>query len=223
MNKKIIVVILLLAVIIIGGVIVVVINKEKGQNDLLTSEINALSPENTNTDVKTTGQYAIVEKLIKEDYKLYIESTNTLRANYEKLAQVKVINLDNFQKDGPEFTESLQLLNGIKEENAALIGKLEEIVDDAKIQEKISANGLEDRFATMYKDILGQINLKQGIEHIKESDAKYGQYNDSLIAVLNYMKENKNEWFIENNTLKSHSQNFIDEYNKLVEATNIEL
>ena len=75
----------------------------------------------------------------------------------------------------------------------------------------------------MYKDILGQINLKQGIEHIKESDAKYGNYNDSLITVLNYMKENKNEWFIENNTLKSHSQNFIDEYNKLVEATNIEL
>ena len=100
MNKKIIVAILLLVVIIIGVVIAVVINKEKGQNDLLTAEINALSPENTNTDVKTTGQYAIVEKLIKEDYKLYIESTNTLRSNYEKLAQVKVINLDNFEKDG---------------------------------------------------------------------------------------------------------------------------
>ena len=138
MNKKIIVAILLLVVIIIGVVIAVVINKEKGQNDLLTAEINALSPENTNTDVKTTGQYAIVEKLIKEDYKLYIESTNTLRANYEKLAQVKVINLDNFEKDGPEFAESLKLLNGIKEENAALIAKLEEIVDDTKIQEKIS-------------------------------------------------------------------------------------
>ena len=82
---------------------------------------------------------------------------------------------------------------------------------------------MEDRFGTMYKDILGQINLKQGIEHLKESDAKYGKYNDSLIAVLSYMKENKNEWFIENNTLKSHSQNFIDEYNKLVEATNVEL
>ena len=37
------------------------------------------------------------------------------------------------------------------------------------------------------------------------------------------MKENKNEWFIENNTLKSKSQNFIDEYNDLVKKTNVEL
>lgn len=223
MNKKIIVAILLVVVIVIGVAIAVLINKEKDQNSLLTSEINALSETNTNTEVKTTGQYGIVEKLIKEDYKLYIESVNTLRANYEKLAQTKVINLDNYEKDGPEFNESLALLNGIKEENAELIAGLEAIVDEAKIEETIAANGLEDRFANMYKDILGQIKLADGIASLKEADAKYGAYNDSLIAVLNYMKENKNEWFIENNTLKSHSQNFIDEYNKLVEATNIEL
>lgn len=222
MNKKVIVGILLVVVIIIGISIFVLINKEKGQNDLLTAEINALSEQNVNTEVKTTGQYGIVEKLIKEDYKLYIESVNTLKANYEKLSQVKVINLDNYEKDGPEFSESLALLNGIKDENAELIAGLEAIVDDAKIQEVIEANGLEDRFATMYRDILSQIKLAEGIESIKEADAKYGSYNDSLIAVLNYMKENKNEWFIENKTLKSHSQNFIDEYNKLVDATNVQ-
>ena len=37
------------------------------------------------------------------------------------------------------------------------------------------------------------------------------------------MKDNKDVWFIENDTLKSNSQTFIDEYNKKVDQTNIEL
>ena len=223
MKKTWIVAILLVVAVIIAGLIIVLVSKEKGQNDLLTAEINALSESNTNTEVKTTGQYGIVEKLIKEDYKLYIDSINTLRANYEKLASAKVINLDTYQKDGPEFEESLGLLNGIKQENAELISKLEAIVDEAKIEETIRANGLESRYADMYKDILGQIKLADGIASLKETDAKYDAYNDSLIAVLDYMKANKGEWFIENNTLKSKSQTFIDEYNELVKKTNVEL
>ena len=223
MKKTWIVAILLVVAVIIAGLIIVLVSKEKGQNDLLTAEINPLSESNTNTEVKTTGQYGIVEKLIKEDYKLYIDSINTLRANYEKLASAKVINLDTYQKDGPEFEESLGLLNGIKQENAELISKLEAIVDEAKIEETIQANGLESRYADMYKDILGQIKLADGIASLKETDAKYDAYNDSLIAVLDYMKANKGEWFIENNTLKSKSQTFIDEYNELVKKTNVEL
>jgi hypothetical protein len=223
MKKTWIVAILLVVALVIAGLVILLVSKEKGQNDLLAQEINALSESNTNTEVKTTGQYGIVEKLIKEDYKLYIESIATLRANYEKLAAAKVINLDTYQKDGPEFEESLGLLKGIKEENAELISKLEDMVDEAKIEEVIQANGLEARFADMYKDILGQIKLADGIASLKETDAKYDAYNDSLIAVLEYMKENKNEWFIENNTLKSKSQNFIDEYNDLVKKTNVEL
>ena len=139
------------------------------------------------------------------------------------MSQAKVINLDNYQKDGPEFNESLSTLNGIKEENKQLIETLSNLVDETKIDEKAKSNGLEDRFFNLYKDIISQIKLSEGVNTIKEADAKYDSYNDSLIAVLTYMKDNANEWFIENNTLKSKSQTFIDEYNALVQKTNIEL
>lgn len=223
MKKRWIAIILVVVAIIVAATVGILVFKDKSQNDLLTSEINALSETNTNTDVKSSGQYGIVEKLVKEDYKTYIETVNSLRANYEKLSQAKVINLDNYQKDGPEFTNSLATLNGIKEENAKLIETLSNLVDTAKVDERASSNGLENRFANLYKDILSQIKLEEGIASIKEADAKYDAYNDSLITVLNYMKENSNEWFIENNTLKSKSQTFIDEYNSMVQKTNIEL
>lgn len=223
MKKRWIAIILVIAVLIIGAVVATLLFKDKSQNDLLTSEINALSETNTNTDVKTTGQYGIVEKLIKEDYKTYIESVNKLRANYEELSQAKVINLDNYQNDGPEFTNSLTKLNKIKSDNAELIATLSNLVDSNKINERISSNGLETRYSNLYKDIISQIKLEEGIVSIKEADSKYDAYNDSLIAVLTYMKDNGSEWFIENNTLKSKSQTFIDEYNSMVQKTNIEL
>ena len=118
MKKRWIAIILVIAVLIIGAVVATLLFKDKSQNDLLTSEINSLSETNTNTDIKTTGQYGIVEKLVKEDYKTYIESVNKLRANYEELSQAKVINLDNYQNDGPEFANSLTKLNKIKSDNA---------------------------------------------------------------------------------------------------------
>jgi len=223
MKKRWIAIILVIAVLIIGAVVATLLFKDKSQNDLLTSEINSLSETNTNTDIKTTGQYGIVEKLVKEDYKTYIESVNKLRANYEELSQAKVINLDNYQNDGPEFANSLTKLNKIKSDNAELIQILSNLVDSAKIDEKISSNGLETRYSNLYKDIISQIKLEEGIASIKEADAKYDAYNDSLIAVLTYMKDNGSEWFIENNTLKSKSQTFIDEYNSMVQKTNIEL
>ena len=209
MKKRWIAIILVIAVLIIGAVVATLLFKDKSQNDLLTSEINSLSETNTNTDIKTTGQYGIVEKLVKEDYK--------------KLSQAKVINLDNYQNDGPEFANSLTKLNKIKSDNAELIQTLSNLVDSAKIDEKISSNGLETRYSNLYKDIISQIKLEEGIASIKEADAKYDAYNDSLIAVLTYMKDNGSEWFIENNTLKSKSQTFIDEYNSMVQKTNIEL
>ena len=50
----------------------------------------------------------------------------------------------------------------------------------------------------------------------------YFEFNDASDE-MPIRKANKGEWFIENNTLKSKSQTFIDEYNELVKKTNVEL
>ncbi len=223
MKKRWLVLILAIIAVIVAAVVAILVFKDKGQNDLLISEINALSEENINTEVKTQGQYGIVEKLVKEDYKLYIESVNTLKENYEELTTLKLINIENYENDGPEFKNSLEKLQGIKDENAQVLASLNDIVDSNKIEERILANGLETRYANMYKDILRDIKVEEGINTLKEMDVKYMGYADSLINVFQYMKDNYLEWFIENGTLKSKSQEFIDTYHELLEKTNIEL
>lgn len=222
-SKKIIVIILVVIAIIVIAVSLFLAYKDIDARNQLTKEINELSETNINTEVTIEGEYGKIEKLVKEDYKAYFDATTKLRENYNEVGNIKVLNIENFKTDGPDFNNSLGTLNTIKTENQEIISTLNDLVDEAKIEERAVNAGLEGKYKTLYKEILQQIKLSEGVTKIKETDTKFDGYLDSLIDVLTYMKDNKAEWFIENDTLKSKSQAFIDEYNKKVQNTNIEL
>ena len=222
-KQKTIIAILVVVAIIVIGVVLFLVYRDISAKNKLTEEINSLSETNINMEIKTSGQYGIVEKLVKEDFKSYYDSINTLRENYDEVANIKALNIENYKNDGPEFNTTLETLNTIKTEDQNLIATLNDLIDETKIDEKASNNGLKGKYVQEYKDILTQIKLADGVSKIKETDAKFDGYLNSLIDVLTYMKDNKDVWFIENDTLKSNSQTFIDEYNKKVDQTNIEL
>lgn len=222
-KQKTIIAILVVVAIIVIGVVLFLVYRDISAKNKLTEEINSLSETNINMEIKTSGQYGIVEKLVKEDFKSYYDSINTLRENYDEVANIKALNIENYKNDGPEFNTTLETLNTIKTEDQNLIATLNDLIDEAKIEEKAANNGLKGKYIQEYKDILEQIKLADGVNKIKETDAKFDGYLNSLIDVLTYMKDNKDVWFIENDTLKSNSQTFIDEYNKKVDQTNIEL
>lgn len=222
-KQKTIIAILVVVAIIVIGVVLFLVYRDISAKNKLTEEINSLSETNINMEIKTSGQYGIVEKLVKENFKSYYDSINTLRENYDEVANIKALNIENYKNDGPEFNTTLETLNTIKTEDQNLIATLNDLIDEAKIEEKAANNGLKGKYIQEYKDILEQIKLADGVNKIKETDAKFDGYLNSLIDVLTYMKDNKDVWFIENDTLKSNSQTFIDEYNKKVDQTNIEL
>lgn len=222
-KQKTIIAILVVVAIIVVGVVLFLVYRDISAKNKLTEEINSLSETNINMEIKTSGQYGIVEKLVKEDFKAYYDSINALRENYDEVANIKALNIENYKNDGPEFNTTLETLNTIKTEDQNLIATLNDLIDETKIDEKAANNGLKGKYVQEYKDILEQIKLADGVNKIKETDAKFDGYLNSLIDVLTYMKDNKDVWFIENDTLKSNSQTFIDEYNQKVEQTNIEL
>ena len=222
-KQKTIIAILVVVAIIVIGVVLFLVYRDISAKNKLTEEINSLSETNINMEIKTSGQYGIVEKLVKENFKSYYDSINTLRENYDEVANIKALNIENYKNDGPEFNTTLETLNTIKTEDQNLIATLNDLIDETKIDEKAANNGLKGKYVQEYKDILAQIKLADGVNKIKETDAKFDGYLNSLIDVLTYMKDNKDVWFIENDTLKSNSQTFIDEYNKKVDQTNIEL
>mgnify|MGYP003532479587 FL=1 len=99
-----------------------------------------------------------------------------------------------------------------------MLAALNDLADDVKIEEKLAANNITGENKSLYREIITELKLKEGVVKIKESDTKFSTYLGSLIDVLTYLKDNKNEWFIENGALKSKRQAFIDQYNQKVQA-----
>lgn len=221
MKKKsllITIIILVVIAIIVIGVSLFLAYKDIDARNQLIAQINALNENNLNTEVTLEGDYGLIEKVVKEDYKTYYESINKLRDNYDKLSSLAVLNIENFENDGPEFTASLETLNTIKTENENMLAALNDLADDVKIEEKLTANNITGENKSLYREIISELKLKEGVVNIKESDTKFSTYLGSLIDILTYLKDNKNEWFIENGALKSKSQAFIDQYNQKVQA-----
>ena len=66
-KQKTIIAILVVVAIIVIGVVLFLVYRDISAKNKLTEEINSLSETNINMEIKTSGQYGIVEKLVKED------------------------------------------------------------------------------------------------------------------------------------------------------------
>lgn len=186
-----------------------------------TNEINSLSETNINTDVVSKGEYGKVEGLLKNDFKTYMDSANKLVENYKKIEDLKPLNIEVYKNDGPDFVETKKIINEIKEENKNLSTALEGLVSDEGISKKVEENTLNTKFSDLYKEVLGNMQMKEGVKKIVDADKKFDEFLDSVIKVLDYLVANKDKWFIENDTLKSTDRTFINEYNGLIQLTNI--
>lgn len=225
-SKKVILIILLIVALVVVGVALFLGLRDVSQRNALVDEINSLTTDNIDEKINvivSKGEYATVEKLVKQDYKSYYDLVTKYKENCDNAINMKVLNIENYKNDGPEFSSSLDKLNALKDDNANIVASLKDLADDTKIEEKATTNGLDGRYKELYKSTIKDINLSKGVDTILETDTKVSKYLTSVIDVLTYMKDNKSEWFIENDTLKSKSQEFIDNYNQKTSEANIEL
>ncbi len=217
-NKMIFLVILLVVAIVTVAVALFLAFGDIKDRNVLTAQINAIGQDGEiDMNIASTGEYAVIEKQVKEDCQTYYDAIDKLKENFETISKIDVINLENYKNDGPEFNESLGKLRSLKEENEQLIQALDDLTNDIKLNQKADGLGLSSRNRKLYMSIIETLNLKANTEKEKSENEKFESYLDSLIDILSYLKDNGNQWFIENDALKSQSQEFIDTYNKKVE------
>ena len=87
---------------------------------------------------------------------------------------------------------------------------------------RAQAAELSGKYKDLYFQIIADAKLKDNVEASVAAAEQMNDYYTKLITLLTYMKDNKAEWFIENGTLKSKSQSFIDEYNRLIEEATVD-
>ena len=201
-----------------------VIRDKTNLNDLNKeiNEINKLdiTKDKYNRRIKTSGEYALVEKTIKNYLNVYSEGVQEVKSTMNDSKLTKVLSFDNYSTDGFEFVESFKYLNTTKEyfnkEIDSLIKKSDKKYMEKYIDKKISDkyfNNLCNELMVTEERVKSFEETKKTLEEIK---TKVNKIIDTSTEILNLLKDNKDDCVLEDGQIKFKSKPVFDKYNELV-------
>lgn len=201
-----------------------VIRDKTNLNDLNKeiNEINKLdiTKDKYNRRIKTSGEYALVEKTIKNYLNDYSEGVQEVKSTMNDSKLTKVLSFDNYSTDGFEFVESFKYLNTTKEyfnkEIDSLIKKSDKKYMEKYIDKKISDkyfNNLCNELMVTEERVKSFEETKKTLEEIK---TKVNKIIDTSTEILNLLKDNKDDCVLEDGQIKFKSKPVFDKYNELV-------
>ena len=233
--KKVITIILILIfifIVVVGAFSIKDIleeNKLRDESELLLELTNAEEYDDSKISevlnrTITKGDCAKVEKALKEYVKAEYEETKKIRNILENEKIYNVLTPENYKNDGPEFEESLKYIedskNTIKEASENLIILMSE-EEKLKYIEKQKFNDSTDKdyYLNFYKELINvdENANKTDMENMNKSTSDVISFLDSMEEILEFLKENKNEWNVENNELVFTSEKLSDEFNNLID------
>lgn len=227
MKKKVLITVLVIIVILLGVVGYFVISDMIQEDKLKTElqEINDLSnAESIDIDaiderldrIVTTGDYAVVEDACKtylrECFDNILQITDTL--NDEQL--VNLLSVENYIKDGKDFTKSKEYINGTRTALEICKQKYTEFLTEEKAMSYINDKGLDEYYIDLYKqEFVGDMSEASDGE-VESSIDEIIKILDISEQVLNLLSENQNAWEIEGENIVFNNESLSNQYDELI-------
>ncbi len=229
MKKKTLIIVGVVVALIVGFITYFVItdlNQEEKLKNELTEISNLVNTKDIDMEkvnkkldtIVTTGDYAIVEKAVKDylsdSFDNSIEMANLL--NDERIT--KSLTIENYKEDGKDFKNTKVYLNEtiIKLENCK--NKYYEFLTEEKAMSYIDNENLDSYYIDFYKN-----EIMSDIEEVKNDKTIENSINDviSLLQntekVIDFLIENKDNWEVSEENIIFNSELLSNKYNELIE------
>lgn len=211
---------IIIDLLLIGSIFVI---RDFTGKKILENEVNALveldfSRDNYNTEIKSSGEYAVLEKAIKkylDDYATEVQYVLKVRYDQELNS---MLNIDNIINDGPMFDESIEYLDLLQNNFNYSVDLLMDRVSSEEINKYIYNYDVNDEEIKLYNNLLLESNLISKIEENQLSLTKrrieINGYIDSIKSVLVFLKSNR--YSVINDEVVMTDPNMQEEYYKLI-------
>lgn len=196
------------------------------QEQLLITEINEISKldptkSDYNTELKTTGDYAIVEKTIKTYLTDFAVSLQDLINSMQDEKLSNILSIENYKSDGPEFTATKQFLEDSQKSFSEKFENIKKMCSEDYIMDAINKTNVNEYYINLYKTLMLGENKNDGVLDSAKSDIdETNNLITSLLTsstnVINFLVENKNNWEISGNQILFLTQESLDTYNDLL-------
>lgn len=179
-----------------------------------------ITKDRFNRSIKSRGNYAIVEKAIKEYLDNYATSLQEISDIVNSQELKTILSYDNYLKDGPEFKKSLSYLKNTKEEFNQKLDRLITNLDEDKITNYINKKITDPYYVNLYKDLMLGKEMTQGFNETEKTLNKLkisiNNVLDVSLEVLSFLVTNKDSWELENGEIKFMTNDLYTYYNTLI-------
>lgn len=188
---------------------------EEIQKITKSSDFNMDQLNEKTGNIVTSGKYAKVEKAAKTYASDVFSTAFEIRTiiGDEKIS--KILTADNYESDGPEFTETKQYLSDTKNKIEELKTKMLDIIKEEKINSYIESETQDSYSIELYKEL-----LKKDIEISDTEKNTLEQSIDKVInmlsieeEVINFLIENKGKWKVQGGQIVFNTNDLVVKYN----------
>lgn len=187
---------LIIDLLLIGSIFVM---RDFTGKNILRNEVNSLmnldfKRDHYDTEVKSSGSYAIAEEAIKKYLDDYAEEVqNVLRVRYDERLNNMLTN-ENYYADVPLYNESLSYLDLLRNNFNYNVDILMERVSEEAIYNYIYNYDVDEKDVEVYNNILIESHLLKKIEDsqndLMRKRIEINSYIDSIYNVLVFLREN---------------------------------
>ena len=229
MKKKIIIlVVVILSIILVAFTFILFtsVKKDLKIESSLTKEVtelNLLIENNDNSNINTrlntittSGDYVLVEKAaknyLKDKEKLFKEMYEILD-NSDNIENLLMI--DNIKADGKEFTNTISLINNTGSKLTKLRDEYQSLSSREKIESYLSKKLREDDYYNDYylnELMVDMMNNQKNLDAINKYLATVSKLKD----IFSFLRENKDNWNLENDKIMFNSETLYNYYDGLL-------
>ena len=195
-------------------------NKTNLEKEIKYLEKLDASKDRYNRKIKTTGEYAKVEKTIKKYLDKYALDYQSVLSSMKDDKLTKILSYENMEKDAFEFVESFKYLNEKKESTNKSIDSLLERSNKDNIEKYLNKNIKNKEYKKLgIKLILSDDMIKsmdKNKEDLSKVKEKINKVIDTSNEVLTLLKDNKDICSLEDKQVKIKSKQTYDKYNELI-------
>ena len=200
-----------------NSVMVSIIDKET--NKLATLD---LATDRFNLKIRTVGKYKNVEDCMKsylDNIALTLQDSLLIVKNPEL---TKILSYENYEKDGPDFTQSLSFL----EKSSNDFNTNFDILLNSLDEESIRSYGKEKIKDVYYQNLFNRFMLRDDMKDkyqktsllLKDSKSNINHIFETSYRTLTFLVSHKDEWQLENNEIQFKTDELMNEYNSLISS-----
>ena len=233
---KVLTIIIISLFLIFGCLVGYIIIDSNKQEELLNKEVDKLLSsdylnDDINTNVVTSGEYAVIEKIIKKYIKDFSDTYKEFYQVIDEFNFEDMFTADNFVNDGPDFVNSKGKLSNLKTTLTDCLDKMTEMSSEKYIMNLIKDKDIDDYYIDLYKDYMfgNAVNsfddyMKEDIELINNFNKDVNQFFDDCYSLYDFMSINRSTWQVEGEIVYFSTDSLVNQYNdilnKIIEDSN---